>query len=255
MNLLFIGDVVGKIGCDFLRRKLPMLKRNLGADITIVNGENSADGNGISPDSADAIFGAGADIITTGNHVYRQRSVYHYLDTTPYIIRPANYPKDNPGRGYCLYDMGRYTLAVVNLMGTAFMEPLANPFETIDAILKGIDTKLIFVDLHAEATSEKLAMAYYLDGRVSALIGTHTHVQTADTSVFSGGMGYLTDVGMTGPASSVLGVSPEIVIAKFRQNMPMRFETAHGDCCLCGVVMTIDENTGKTQKIESLRVD
>lgn len=254
-NILFIGDVVGKVGSNYLSKKLPSLKKNFEADVTIVNGENSADGNGITKESAGILFASGADIITTGNHVFRQRSVYDYLGTEPYLIRPANYHADNPGKGYCIYDMGKYSLAVINMLGVALMEPLRNPFDTIDEILAKITTKNIILDFHAETTSEKIAMINYLDGRVSAVIGTHTHVQTADAAVFPKGSAYISDAGMTGPIHSVLGIRPEIAISKFKYGMPLKFETAQGDCILCGAVITINEQTGKALKIESFKTE
>ena len=185
MNILVIGDVVSDIGCRFLRKKLPAFKKLKDIDFCIVNGENSAAGNGITPLSAQELFTSGADFITTGNHVYRRKEVYDLLDESEFIIRPCNYPEANPGKGYSIVDMGRYSVAVINLMGTMYMESLENPFTAVDRVLKEIGnaTPVILVDFHAEATSEKQALAYYLDGRVSAVYGTHTHIQTADDSI------------------------------------------------------------------------
>lgn len=196
MIILCVGDVVGGAGCQHLRRVLPAVKRQYGVDICIVNGENAADGNGITPTAAAHILDSGADVITGGNHTFRRREFYEVLDETPYMLRPANYPVNAPGRGLYLVDKGRYQLAVVNLIGLVYMEPLACPFETLDRLLKEAgNPKFCVVDFHAEATAEKKALAYYADGRISALVGTHTHTQTADEQILPGGTGFLTDVG------------------------------------------------------------
>ncbi|MBQ3005160.1 MAG: TIGR00282 family metallophosphoesterase [Clostridia bacterium] len=255
MNVLAIGDVVSENGCEFLRRHLPNLKRINSIDLCIVNGENSAKGNGITPESAEMLFNCGADVITTGNHAYRRREMYCLFDEDEYIIRPANYPSRNPGKGYVTVDMGRYRATVINLMGTYQLEPLENPFTCIDRILDELkDEKIIIVDFHAEATSEKKAMAYYLSGRVSALFGTHTHIQTSDEQIINEHTGYITDLGMTGPVNSVLGVKPEIVIEKFKYNMPTRFDTADGECMLNGCIFEIDDKTGKTVSVHRIDI-
>lgn len=256
MKVLCIGDVVGKVGCEFLRSKLPALKKVKGIDVVICNGENSSDGNGITPASADYIFQSGADVITLGNHSFRRKEVYSYLDDTPYIIRPANFPEaTTPGVGFCTLDLGRVQLTVINLIGTMFMEAgLESPFDKIDKLLKNIDSRIIIVDFHAETTSEKLAMGYYLDGRVSAVFGTHTHVQTSDEHILKNGTGYITDLGMTGPLNSVLGVKKEISIEKFKTRMPVRFELEKGDCKMECVIFDIDEKSGKTTFAERLRI-
>ncbi len=248
-KLLFIGDVVGKAGCDFLAEKLGGLKRSLGIDITVVNGENSAKGNGITEASADMLIRAGADIITTGNHAFRRKEAYDIFERD-FIIRPANFPEGGCiGKGVCVLDMGAYSVAVVNLMGTVYMDPLDNPFTKIDELLEEISTPNIFVDFHAEATSEKKAMGYHLDGRVTAVFGTHTHVQTADECVLEGGTGYITDVGMTGPEKSCLGVEVKSAVDRLRFRMPVKFTEAEGKCFLCGAVAEFDEKCGKTHKI------
>jgi hypothetical protein len=256
MKVLCIGDVVGKIGCEFLRKKLPQLKKFKNIDLVICNGENSSDGNGITPSSAEHLFDSGVNVITLGNHSFRRREAYSYLDETPYIIRPANFPESTtPGVGFCTVDMGRVQVKVINLMGTMFMENgLDSPFDKIDYILKDNDDKIVIVDFHCETTSEKLAMAHYLDGKVSALFGTHTHVQTSDEQVFPQGLGYITDVGMTGPLNSILGVKPEIIIEKFKTRMPARFDLQNGDCKMECIVFDIDEKTGKTNSCERLRI-
>ena len=250
-KLLFIGDVVGAAGCDFLREKLRSIKQEYKIDITVVNGENSAQGNGITPAAADALINAGADIITTGNHVFRRREIYPVLDSVEYIIRPANYPDGGAvGRGVCTLDMGSYSVAVVNLMGTAYMEPLDNPFAKIDELLEDISTPNIFLDFHAEATSEKKAMGHYLTGKVTGVFGTHTHVQTADEAILGGHTAYITDAGMTGAENSCLGVETQIIIDKFRFHMPSKFNEAEGDCFLNGVVVEFDERSGKAVTID-----
>lgn len=256
MKVLCIGDVVGKVGCEFLRSKLPALKKVNGIDVVICNGENSSDGNGITPASADYIFQSGVDVITLGNHSFRRKEVYSYLDDTPYIIRPANFPEaTTPGVGFCTLDLGRVQLTVINLIGTMFMEAgLESPFDKIDKLLKNIDSRIIIVDFHAETTSEKLAMGYYLDGRVSVVFGTHTHVQTSDEHILKNGTGYITDLGMTGPLNSVLGVKKEISIEKFKTRMPVRFELEKGDCKMECVIFDIDEKSGKTTFAERLRI-
>ncbi|MGN1137842.1 MAG: TIGR00282 family metallophosphoesterase [Ruminococcus sp.] len=256
MRVLCIGDVVGKIGCEFLREKLPKLKREKNIDLTICNGENSADGNGITPTSAEHLFDSGVNVITLGNHSFRRREMYDYLDRSSTVIRPANFPVGTtPGVGCCTVDMGRLQVRVINLMGTMLMENnLENPFHKIDKILQEAEEKIVIVDFHAEATSEKLAFVNYVDGRVSAVFGTHTHVQTSDEHIFSGGTGYITDVGMTGPMESVLGVDPEIVIKKFKTQMPVRFDLKKGKCKMECIIFDIDDKTGKTFFCERMRI-
>lgn len=256
MKILCIGDVVGKNGCEFLRSKLPNLKREKGIDLTVCNGENASDGNGITPTTAQHLFQSGVDVITLGNHTFRRKEIYDYLDDTPCIIRPANFPEGTtPGVGYCVVDMGRTQVTCVNLMGTMYMDNgLTNPFNKIDEILNKIDTKIIILDFHAETTSEKLAMAHYVDGRVTAMFGTHTHVQTSDEKVFQHGLGYITDVGMTGPQCSILGVMPEIVIQKFKTALPVRFDLSQNKCKMECIIFDIDDKSGKTMSCERIRI-
>ncbi len=242
MNILCIGDVVGSAGCDHLSSRLPELKRRLKADAVIVNGENSADGNGISRQSAEQIFDAGADVITTGNHVFRHNTAWHLLEDNPFVLRPANYTDAAPGSGYCVVDFGFTKMAVINLLGTAFMEPLSCPFATADRLVeraKKDGASIIAVDFHAEATAEKKALAFYLDSRVSLLFGTHTHVQTSDNQVLPSGCGFITDLGMTGPYLSVLGVKPELSIRKMKDRLPVRFTAAEGKCSLEGCLFSV----------------
>ena len=251
-KLLFIGDVVGKAGCDFLTAKLGGIKRQHGIDITIVNGENSAQGNGITRASADMLVRAGADIITTGNHAFRRKESLDIFEEE-HIVRPANYPEGGcVGSGVRILDAGPYSVAVINLMGTVYMEPLDNPFTKIEQLLEGMDTPNIFVDFHAEATSEKKAMGHFLTGKVTGVFGTHTHVQTADECILGGHTAYITDVGMVGVELSCLGVEIGPTVDMFRYRMPVRFNAAEGDCFLCGTIVEFDEKRGKSHKIERL---
>lgn len=256
MRVLCIGDVVGSRGCNFVREKLPQLKKFYSIDAVICNGENSADGNGILPVSADSLFASGVDVITLGNHAFRRREIYSYLDESPFIIRPANYPDSTtPGSGKCVLDMGRFRMTVVNLCGNVYsQDALDCPFKTMDRILKEADTKIVIVDFHAEATGEKLALAHYLDGRVSAIFGTHTHVQTADEQILPHGTGYITDVGMTGATNSVLGVKSEIIIEKLKDKLPVRFEISEEPYKLDGVIFDIDNTSGKCTGVERISV-
>ena len=255
MNILCIGDVVGSIGCRHLQTHLPRIKRELAVDVCIVNGENSAEGNGITPVSAVNIFSAGADVITGGNHTFRRHEFYSLLEENEFLLRPANLPVGTPGRGMTVVDRGRYQVTVINLQGTAYMEALTSPFETLDSLLKEAgDPKFCVVDFHAEATAEKRCLATYADGRVSALFGTHTHVATADEQVLLGGTGFITDVGMTGPIQSCLGVRAELALEKMLTKLPVRFATADGPCAMDGVLFTLDDATGKCTAVQRIRV-
>lgn len=248
-NLLFIGDVVGKSGCSFLKSRIYALKKRYSIDITVINGENSAQGNGITTYSANYLINkCGADVITTGNHCYRRRdslSIYNRDD----VIRPANYPDGCNGKGVCIIDMGSFKAAIINLMGTVYMDALDNPFSVIEKELESIDTPNIFVDFHAEATAEKKAMGYFLAGRVTAVMGTHTHVQTSDEAIIDDHTGYITDVGMTGPEYSILGVDVKKAVDKLRFKYPVKFTEAETPCFINGVVISFDEKSGKCTKI------
>ena len=251
INVLFIGDIVGSNGCDFAEKTVGKLRAQKKIDLVIANGENSADGNGITKASMEHIFRF-ADVITTGNHCFRRKEFTEYYDIRENLLRPANYPDGVVGKGVVTVDMGRYSFAVINLMGTAFMEALNNPYECIDRLLGDIDTKNILVDLHAEATSEKKAMGFYLSGKVSAVIGTHTHVQTADEAILDGHTAYITDAGMCGAELSVLGVKKELAIEKQRTKCPVRFTESDEAPFFNGVLMQIDEKCGKALGIERL---
>lgn len=251
INVLFIGDIVGSNGCDFAEKTVGRLRAQKKLDLVIANGENSADGNGITKASMDHIFRF-ADVITTGNHCFRRKEFTEYYDIRENLLRPANYPDGVVGKGVVTVDMGRYSFAVINIMGTAFMEALNNPYECIDRLLGDIDTKNILVDLHAEATSEKKAMGFYLSGKVSAVMGTHTHVQTADEAILDGHTAYITDAGMCGAELSVLGVKKELAIEKQRTKCPVRFTESDAPPFFNGVLMQIDEKCGKACGIERL---
>lgn len=252
MNIIMLGDVVGMGGCEAVRSMLPVLKKEYQSDAVIINGENSAQGNGILPSSAKHLFDSGADVITTGNHVFRRREIYDTLDEGGPIIRPANFSPETPGVGLYILDKLKFRLAVINIMGTSGMEPLANPFDTADMLLENIDTPNIILDFHAETTSEKRAIGFYLDGKVSLVAGTHTHVQTADEQLLPNGTAYITDLGMCGPLHSVLGVEPKQVIHRFRTAMPTRFSNPDGAQMVCGVAVCIDERSGRAVSIERI---
>lgn len=253
LRILSVGDVVGNPGMERVRRSLRYLKHKCHADFVIVNGEN-ASVVGITPQQAEEILDAGADVITLGNHTFNRREIVPYLDDCNRILRPANYAPQTPGRGWAEFETRFGQVAVVNLIGRCNMDFVPdNPFLLIDKIMKEITARIILVEIHAEATSEKLAMGWMLDGRVSAVWGTHTHVPTADVRVLPGGTGYVTDLGMTGPANSVLGIRPELSIAKFRGDLPERYRWAEGASKIEAVLFTIDSETGKCRKAE--RVD
>ncbi len=252
MKILFLGDIVGSKGCKFAASKVYNIKKENDIDIVIVNGENSADGNGITPTSAEML--GFADVITTGNHCFRRREMMNRYDECANIIRPANYPEGAPGHGVYILERGRLRLAVINLMGTAFMESLDNPFTVIDGILKDIDTPNIFVDFHAEATSEKKAMGHYLAGNVTAVCGTHTHVMTADEIILKNHTAYITDVGMCGAELSVLGVKTEIAVRKQRFHLPEKFVESDEAPFLNGVIIDFNEKDGKSHSIKRLIV-
>ena len=253
LKVLAVGDVVGEPGLERIRKSLRKLKRDTGADFVIVNGENASN-VGMTPRQGDTIFDAGADVITMGNHTFSRREIIPYIEENRWVLRPANLPPQQPGRGWEVYETRCGDVAVIDLIGRVGMDYLPdNPFLLMDKILKKIDTKIILVEIHAEATSEKLAMGHMLDGKVSAVWGTHTHVPTADAQILPRGTGYVTDLGMTGPAISVLGIQPRLSIDKFRGEMFQRYQAADGPTKLNAVLFTIDANTGKCTKAE--RVD
>jgi metallophosphoesterase (TIGR00282 family) len=239
VRLLFVGDIVGSPGRHAVESLLPGLKERYEPDFVVVNGENSAGGLGITSKIARGLYRIGVDAITLGNHTYRHAEVYDFLDSDDRIVRPANYPKGNPGRGHTIVEKDGVKLAVVNLSGTVFLDAARSPFAEVDAILAELRGKAdhVLVDFHAEATSEKVAMGWYLDGRVTACVGTHTHVPTADARVLPQGTAYITDVGMTGPRGGVIGVEKELAVKRFLTMMPVKFETATDDPWLNGVLI------------------
>ena len=240
VRLLFIGDVVGSTGRGVVEGLLPGLVKSEQPDFVVVNGENASGGVGITPKVAQALFAAGADAITLGNHAFRHRDVYEMLDSEPRIVRPANYPKAAPGHGHTIVEKDGLRLGVVNLSGMVFLEAARSPFSEADAVLAELRgrTDHVLVDMHAEATSEKVAMGWHLDGRVTAVVGTHTHVPTADGRVLPAGTAYITDVGMTGPRGGVIGVKREQAIESLLTQMPVRFETSSEDPWLMGVLIS-----------------
>ena len=253
MKLLFIGDIVGKPGRKAVRYFLPRLRETLGLDFIVANGENSAGGSGITPGTASEIFEAGVDVITCGDHLWDQREVVSLLNNEPRFVRPENYPEGTPGQGFCVLQIGDLPpIGVLNLQGQTFMKPIENPFYAADAAVDELreQTPIILVDMHAETTSEKIAMGRFLDGRVSAVIGTHTHVQTADEHIFPGGTAFLCDAGCTGPQESILGREIEPIIQRFLTYQPQRFAVASKRVPLNGALIDIDELSGKATSIE-----
>src|SRR4051795_2101418 len=255
VKIIFVGDVVGATGRSVIDALLPGLVETEQPDFVVINGENAAGGVGITTKVALALLAAGADAITLGNHAFRHRDVYELLDRDERIVRPANYPKAAPGRGWCVVEKNGLRLGVVNLSGMLFLEAARSPFPEADAILAELRGRAdhVLVDMHAEATSEKVAMGWHLDGRVTACVGTHTHVPTADARVLEGGTAYITDVGMTGPRESVIGVERDLAIKRFLTQTPVKFETAQGDPWLNAVLIEAGED-GKAVSIEQLLV-
>lgn len=256
MRILMLGDVVGKPGRKALKRTLLCLRKELRVDAVIVNAENAAGGVGVTPETMRELFSFGADILTSGNHIWKHRSIYNDLEREPRMLRPANYPEGAPGRGMCVHRLpdGR-SLAVLNLIGRTFMEGLDCPFKTADRLLAGLpeDIRVRCVDIHAEATSEKKALSWFLDGRVSVVVGTHTHVQTNDPQLLPGGTGYLTDLGMCGVEASVLGMDPDVIIQRFTTRLPAPFRLASGSPLVSGALFDINEQNGLCTSVELVR--
>ena len=252
MRILAVGDVFGRSGRKAFCQHTPKLKSERGIDVVIVNGENAAHGKGLTYDTFMELLSGGADIVTSGNHIWDNRDVMKIIDQEPFLIRPANYPEGTPGKGFCIYPHRNKNIGVLNLSGRTFMPVMDCPFIKAAEIIKEIkrDCDIILLDFHAEATSEKMAMGFYLDGKVSAVWGTHTHVQTADLRILPKGTAYITDLGMVGPLDSVLGVRPEIVIDKFITAMPVKFELAEGACIYCGIIIEIDDKNNNVISVE-----
>ncbi len=253
MKILCLGDVVGEQTLHYLARTLPEQRRRLGADLVIVNAENVCDVKGVSPAAADRLIECGADILTSGNHVFDRRDIYGYLENGTHLLRPLNYPPECPGEGSrVVVSADGWQVLVLNVSGCAFMEPLNNPFLSVERALDGARGRydVAVLDIHAESTSEKLALARYFDGRIAAVFGTHTHVQTADERVLAGGTGFITDLGMTGPTEGILGVRSEEIIQKTRTHLPQRFAVASGEIKAHGALFDIDAAAGKCRAVE-----
>ena len=252
MRILAVGDVVGQSGRKAFASYTLKLKEDKNIDVVIVNGENAAHGRGITYDTFMQLLSGGADIVTSGNHIWDNKDVFKIIDSEPFLIRPANYPEGVPGKGYCIYPYRAKDIGVINLSGRTFMPVMDCPFVKAIDIIKELqkDCDIILLDFHAEATSEKLSMGFYLDGKITAMWGTHTHVQTADERLLPNGTAYITDLGMVGSFNSVLGIRPEITIEKFLTSMPNKFEVGESPCIYCGVILDIDDKTNKILNIE-----
>ena len=253
LTILFLGDVVGEPGRSAVIARLPELKRRHDVDFIVVNGENAAGGRGITPKITIDLLRAGASVVTTGDHIWDQKDIVPFLGTEPRLLRPINYPPGAPGAGSIVLETAKGKVGVINVQGRTFMQPiLENPFHALDVVVEQVraETNVIFVDAHAETTSEKIAIGRFLDGRVSAVIGTHTHVQTADEQIFPGGTAFLCDAGMCGPTESILGRAVDPIVNRFISNLPAPFPVAKGEVRLCGAVIGIDETTGRAVSIE-----
>lgn len=255
LNIFFVGDIMGRPGLQVLEKMLPQYLQKYSVDFCIVNGENTTDGKGISEEHARIIFGLGVHVVTTGNHLWDRWQTRALLAKEKNILRPLNYPRENGGQGFVLYDLKeKGQVGVINLQGRTYMQAIDDPFKAADWALSKIvnDTKVVFVDMHAEASAEKMALGWYLDGRVSALVGTHTHVPTADARILPNGTAFITDVGMTGPYDSVIGMKKEVAIKRFLFQTPHKFEMAEHDVRMCAVFVQVDADTGKAMKIEQV---
>ena len=252
-RILFVADVVGQPGREAVKALLPQLKKELRPDLTIVNGENSAGGFGLTAKLVNELRGYGADVITTGNHVFAQKEFVGELPNLERVLRPANYPPAAPGQGWCVTEASGHQVLVMNLIGRIFLDALDDPFRAADEILKQhAEPRIVFCDMHAEATSEKTAMGWYLDGRASAVVGTHTHIPTADARVLPGGTAYITDVGMVGPRDGCIGMDKDVVLERFRTGVPNRFVVASGPVTFNSVLVTISPSTGRATSIQRI---
>lgn len=257
LRVLVIGDIVGRPGRDILKNKLPDLLREHQIDFCVANGENSAGGAGITPVIMQELLSYGINVLTSGDHIWKKKDIIPIIDSDPHLLRPANYSNQAAGRGYHVYEISNgIKIGVINLQGRTFMQPVESPFQAVDNALKEISpkTKVIILDIHAEATSEKIALGWYLDSRVSFIFGTHTHIQTADERILPQGTAYITDVGMTGPYDSVIGRKTENVLSAFITGMPMTFDVAEDDVRIAGAIATIDSDTGRALAIERVIV-
>ena len=254
-KILALGDVVGPFAVKYISEKLWAFRRENNINMVVCNAENAASGNGLDPFGADKLISAGCDVLTGGNHIFRKREIRPYLESSEVLVRPANYPIGTPGNGYTIVNIDGFKVLVINVMGTIYLEALACPFSTVDRILEREAGRydLAILDIHAEATSEKIALGRYFDGRINVVFGTHTHVATADTAVLPKGTGYVTDLGMSGPNDGVLGVRADIIIEKLRMKLPVKFELAEGDIEVNGVIFTLDTVSGKTLDVERVK--
>ncbi len=254
MKILFLGDIVGRPGRRVVKDRLPQLWEQFAPDMIVANGENASAGLGLSPKSACELLDAGIDVLTTGNHIWKFREVYNFLTTETRVLRPENYPQGAPGRGWGIFQVGKVRVGVVNIQGRTYMQPIDCPFKVIDRVLAELEgkTDVILVDFHAEATSEKTAMGWHLAGRVTALLGTHTHIQTSDARILPGGTAYVTDLGMCGPVDSCLGMKPGPILDRFISGLPTRFEVAGGRVAVQGVVLDVDK--GRASSIELIDI-
>ena len=258
MKVLFIGDIVGSIGRDAVEKYLPRLKKKYGIDVVIANGENAAAGRGITRSIYNDLLQMGVDVITMGNHTWDNKDIFDFIDEADYLIRPANFSEDAPGKGMTQVSKNGVTISVINLHGRVFLPPHEDPFKMADELVAEAKkvSPIVFVDFHAEATSEKIALGWHLDGKASVVVGTHTHVQTADNRIYPGGTAYITDVGMTGPYDEILGMKKESVIYRFQTNMPTRFEVPKtGREVLSGFFIEIDDKTGKALRQERILIN
>ena len=251
-----VGDVIGRPGRAAFAKYTPRLRQEKKADLVVVNGENAAEGRGITKKTLDELLLGGADVVTSGNHIWDKKETAQFIDDEPYLLRPANYPTGVPGKGACVYPLRGKNIGVMNLSGRAFLPALDCPFQRVEDLLREIsgECDVILLDFHAESTSEKMAMGWYLDGRVTAVAGTHTHVQTADERILPKGTAYISDLGMVGPWDSVIGFTKEPVLAKTTTGMPARFEVADGPAVYSAVLLEIDERTGKAEGIERIQI-
>ena len=251
-----VGDVIGRPGRAAFAKYTPKLRQEKKVDLVVVNGENSAEGRGVTKKTMDELLLGGADVVTGGNHIWDKKEVLQFIDDEPYLLRPANYPTGVPGKGACVYPLRGQNVGVMNLSGRAFMQELDCPFQRVEDLLRELsgECDVLLLDFHAESTSEKMAMGWYLDGRVTAVVGTHTHVQTADERILPGGTAFISDLGMVGPWNSVIGFTKEPVLAKTTTGMPARFEVADGPAVYSAVLLTVDEGTGKAAEIERIQI-
>ena len=256
MKIMAVGDVIGRPGRRIFARLTPVLRRREQIDVVMVNGENAAGGKGLTKPAFEELLAGGADIVTSGNHIFDKREVAEIIDREPFLVRPANYPAGVPGKGFCVYPHRAKNIGVINVAGRVFMPPLDCPFQTTQDILHKIarECDVVIVDFHAEATSEKMALAWHFDGQVNAVFGTHTHVQTADERILPKGTAFLSDLGMTGPWNSIIGTQAETVMPKFLFAMPTKFEVGKGECVYSAAIIEIDDTTNKTVSVKRVLI-